>query len=333
MARLCGTSAVVLGGLLVAGLLAGCSSGGGQGGPPPVVTTATVDGVVVDATNPTHGIQGAVVTVTGNGASATSNVGGTFAIAHLPAGTLTLSATFPGLSATFQPVSVSVATKQDQTTSVVIAALPTTQAAGDTVTIGPGSVTLEVGARQTFSVSVRRSGLSIALAPNWAVTGGIGTVSATGAFVATTPGTGRVTVSTGTASAFSVVTVVASLPPQLGTLEVSPASLSSDGGTVRIALSASDGDGVETVTATIELPDGTTIARALAREAGTEFSGTWSTNYVAPANTEPTDAEGGQPAQTYSVMVSAVDGRGDSTQTEWKSVTVAGLEAPPPKPF
>jgi len=334
MTRLCGTVGLVLCGLLAAHLVSGCSNGGAAAGPlAPAATTSAIAGTVVDATNVTRGLVGAVITVQQTGASRTTATGGTFAIQDLPAGALTLAATFPGLTAQYQPVSVQVQTREDQTTSVVIAALPVSETPGDTITISPGSLKTDVGGRRSFAATIRRNGLAVGLAPSWYVIGGIGTVGAAGNFVATRAGTGQVTATTGTVAASAAVTVVASRPPELGTLQVSPSGLDSDGGTVRIAVTVADGNGVTGVTATIELPDSTTPTQALARESGTEYAGTWAGNYSAPANTSPTEPGGGQPAQTYSVRVTATDGSGESIESEWKSFTVAGLEAPPPQPF
>ncbi len=337
MGRLCDALAAALCSLLLGCLVAGCSSGGLPAGPaPPPPATAAISGTVVDATDPTEGVSGAVITVQGGGVrpvTTTSAQDGGFSLGSLPAGTLTLDAVFPGLTAAYQPLSISVQTTANTTTTVVLAALPVLQTPGDFISISPASLTIDIGGRCPFGANVRRAGIRVSLSPSWWVTGGIGTISPTGGFVAATTGTGQVVATTGLASASAQVTVVGPRPPELGILQVSPATLESDGGNVRIATMASDGDGVTGVMASIELPTRAIVSLTLTRESGNEYNGTWASEYAAPPNTAPTDPAGGQPAQLYGVKVMATDASGASAESDWKNFTVAGLEAPPEAPF
>jgi hypothetical protein len=316
------------------GLAPGHLGGGGGGGnPPPTHGTARIQGIVVDAANPAQRIAGATIRVAQ--AQQTSDALGAFAFTHLNAGTVVLAVSFPPEMG-YRAMQIAVSTASGKLTQVTVAAVPEGINSPDSVSISPSSVQVDLGEQVTFTLTVTALGLPSVCRPSLSILGGIGSVTPTGVFTATAKGTGSLTASVGTASATATITVVAPTGPHLGTLSVSPSTLSADGGKVRIAVTATDGAGIERIVALIESPDGSREPVALGLEAGTLTDGTWAKEIRVPQNSNPTDPQGHQLPQTYNVKVTARDARGKQAVSppgeQWVIITVAGLEPPPPPP-
>ncbi|MGQ9731750.1 MAG: carboxypeptidase-like regulatory domain-containing protein [Candidatus Zipacnadales bacterium] len=317
-------------------LLGGCGGDGGPlpgtGGtpppPPPVVGSAVVQGIVVDATDVTIRIPGAQITVEGSGVGVVSDANGAFRLTQLDAGGVTLAVTFPSRPA-YQAMRIVVDTKANTTTFVSIAALPAEAQKPNSVTLKPGEATIDIGGELQFTADVRVFGVPVDYTPSYSLIGSAGTLAANGLFTATRVGTAIVGAHFEGASDTSTVTVVGPRAPQLGTLNVSPVSLPSEGGTVRIAISVTDGDGVSSVEAEVEKPNRSIEKVPLAREYGTNRDGTWAESYSVGPNTNPPAPDGTQLPQTYSVRVRARDASGASATSQWIDFTVAGVEQPP----
>ena len=101
------------------------------------------------------------------------------------------------------------------------------------INVSPATATLEADETQEFTATgVYSNGSTASVIPTWGVSGGIGTVEAvgyTGLFTASTEGTGYVTAVYSDKSAFATITVSgeSSAASGLSTIEVSPATLSS----------------------------------------------------------------------------------------------------------
>ncbi|MCE5250198.1 Ig-like domain-containing protein [bacterium] len=90
------------------------------------------------------------------------------------------------------------------------------------IVIAPTSANLLTGGTRQFTATgYDTKGNIMAVPITWSVTGGIGTVSATGLFTATTAGNGTVVASSGGISA-NVPVTVADLPPVLGSIVIAP---------------------------------------------------------------------------------------------------------------
>lgn len=330
--------------LAVMAVLAGCGGdgipipgtpGGGGPPPPPPAGTAAVEGKVVDSENVRTVIAGAEVRLVGENPAVATDGSGRFALKELPAGSVTLRVTFPS-NASYQPMDLSVPTAAHQTTHVTIAALHDDVAAPTSVTLAPAAAQVDIGGDLQFTADVRLYGSPVSLMPSLSLLGDIGTLTPSGRFTATKIGTGTVTAILETTSATATVEVVASQPPQLGTLSVSPNSLPDEGGWVRIAIAVKDGDGVkddpEGVIAQIEKPNRRIQEVALRRETGTVRDGSWGVEWKAPANNNPPGPDGTQLEQRYSVRVKVTDRTGVVVLSKWETFVVAGVEPPPAWP-
>ncbi len=313
--------------IVIGGYLSGCGEEGGN--LPPIRGTARIQGIVVDAVNPAQRIAGA--TIRAGQAEQVSDASGAFAFTRLNQGTVQLAVSFqPG--AGYRAAQLNVPTVSGKVTQVIVAAVPEAVNSPDNVSLDPTSGQVEVGGQVQFTATVTALGLPSPCTPSFALTGGVGAITAAGLFTATAQGTGVVTASAGAASATATITVVAVTGPRLGTLSVSPSSLPAEGGQVRIALTATSVAGIIAVTAAIEHPDGLTENVALRLGTGTHTDGTWVKARSVPANSNPTDSEGHQLPQTYNVQVTARDGQNRLATSASVSFTVVGLEPPPPPP-
>jgi hypothetical protein len=106
--------------------------------------------------------------------------------------------------------------------------------------------------------------------------------------------------------------------PLLSSPAVAPSALSYRGGavTLSVAIQGSGAGGVQTASATVQLPDGTTTTVGLSLTAGGATSGTWQGQYTIPTNF-------GSASGLYNVSFSARDGAGNSAQTPPVPITVA----------
>jgi len=93
--------------------------------------------------------------------------------------------------------------------------------------VTPGQAFVLLGAQRQFTISVLQAdGTPLAVCPTWTVTGGIGTVDASGVFTAgDTPGSGEVIATVGTLSERAEVTVGSTPPGDARRLAVSPETL------------------------------------------------------------------------------------------------------------
>jgi len=96
--------------------------------------------------------------------------------------------------------------------------------------VTPGQAFVVLGAQRQFTISVLQvDGTPLAVSPTWTVTGGIGTVDASGVFTAgNTPGSGEVIATVGTLSERAEVTVGSTPPGDARRLGVSPETLMLD---------------------------------------------------------------------------------------------------------
>ncbi len=135
-----------------------------------------------------------------------------------------------GVRAGVDTVQVSVA---GLTNTMVVNVLPGLL---DRVVITPGTASVVAGTTMQFSADAQdRFGNSIAGATfTWGVTGGIGTISSTGLFTASTQvGVGTVTATSGGKTGIVVVTVV---PDAIDHILATPASVTIEAGTTRLVI-------------------------------------------------------------------------------------------------
>ena len=93
------------------------------------------------------------------------------------------------------------------------------------------------------------------------------------------------------------------------------------GGDVTIQADVTDASGVSVVRATVTLPDSSQATVPMALAIGDTYSGT----YDAPANP-------GSAAETYSVVVTATDTKGNTGSSPPFTFDVPAPQAPPPNP-
>ncbi len=332
MPRSSGRTAIVAALVAAVMVVAGCGGGGSPAKPqppPPPEGNATIAGVVVNAADVQQRIPYAAVTVTPPGTQLQAGADGTFIIRNLPAGTIQLLVG-PGPNAGYTATLLNVETAQNTVTRVVVTLVPITAGLPDRVVIQPAEAVLDVGSEQVFSAAIWSGAVRLNLSPSWVVEGNIGTIDASGRFVATAAGQGKVVAVAGQQRAEAAVTVTGPVPPRIWSVFMDPQTLPSTGGQATITTHVSDGDGIDVVRAVIFKPDGTKDVLLLQRSAGTDKDGTWTGTYDFPRNTANIDASGHQPAQVYDVRLTVIDNSGDFTRSAFYQVTVVGLDAPPP---
>ncbi|MFQ6098087.1 MAG: carboxypeptidase-like regulatory domain-containing protein [Armatimonadota bacterium] len=369
-------------------LFGGCEGAGPQGGaPPPAGATATIEGTVVSASDSTTPVSGAIVTVRGRGAqrqSTTSGPNGAFQLTNVTPGIVVLDVAVP-VTGAFHDSSIRVQGVAGRSTHVIIALVPAGFGRPNSLAIAPRDVTMQTGVTRDFNAEVRdATGAQIPAQASWALVGDIlnpneqpenhidddnngvvddGTIDRFGRYTAiktTTPRTGQVFASSGTASDAVDVVVNPPGPPILSQFVVTPTSLRPDGGTILISAEAEDGDGigdagtppanillppvvpgslvppydgVADLIANIQLRGSATVNQILVPlKTGTNKLGYYEASYVVPANSNPTLPDGTQPEQVYDIHLTGIDVLGATTNSPVLSVVVEGVQPPPPPP-
>ena len=337
------------------GWLVGCSGGGGNGGvnPPPVVgDTATVRGTVVPADNVAGGLGGATISALGLApagvgtaqntvlAQTTADTRGNFELANIPVGDVTIvadtvneanygSQSIPGLHL-----------NRNDVVALTIAVLPVGSAAPTVVYLSPNQATIDLHGQVKFNGSVASSSGMLSVTPSFYLTGGIGAVDRNGRFTAGQAGTGKVWAVCGSAKTYADVEVTGPRAPQITSYFVSPQELTATGGKVSITVAANDGDGIAQVRVEVYKPDSSIENVLMELDPRTNETywlpevldalneaGRW---LIVPANSNAPDALGHQESQRYDLRVIVTDNTGATSQTDFVTVIVNGIDTPPP---
>lgn len=334
--------------IVVAVISVGCGGGEGEGGaaPPPPLSTATLTGTVVAADNTQLKFANAVITVVGTGRQGVTAADGSFTMQNLPVGTWQVEVQTPD-SEQYGTATAQVTLDPNKVTRVNFAVLPLDASTPEEILLDPTSATVDLNGRviyRTQLVGPNNEPLE-GLKPTWVVSGGIGTVTPDGVFIAQTVGNGTVTAFAGPAQRTATVQVVAPRPPQISSFRVTPRTLPATGGTVFLSAAISDGDGifVRDVTAEIYTPDNdvvelqmqvTNAETAIPYEGLTNcwLNASFGVEFQVPANDNQPTPDGVQAAEDYSARIIVRDRSGAVTESQFVDFTVEGIDAPPLRP-
>jgi hypothetical protein len=254
-------------------LLVGCEGGGGGGGGgAPAPGTANVEGRVVSASDPTTGVNGAIVEVPDRSATrqaTTSGATGNFALSGVPVGVLELTIRMP-VTGAYHTTTVRVQTGAGATTRLTVALVPASLAQPNELFIAPRDTVMQTGVTREFNAEVRdATGTEIPVQASWALIGDIlnpgevpanhidddgngvvddGTIDTLGQYTAIKASGaarhGQIFAASGDAQDAVNVTVNPPGPPIVSQFVISPTTLRPDGGTVLISAEVEDGDGI-----------------------------------------------------------------------------------------
>ena len=230
---------LLLGGCLAL-WLAGC---GGSGTAPEVPggnEAAGLRGRVVDASDPSRPIAGAIVEVLGTGQAVVTAEDGSYQLTGLPEGPISLVVKLPEGSSPYEGVRLDLTIPEGQVVEMDITLLPSALSREPaSIELRPASATVGVQESIRFRALVRNAaGRLLHVHPTWTVTGPegeppVGVVSREGIFIGTHVGTGQVVATLNdTLSASAQVTVVPD--EEVAHLRVFPRRLELRGGEERL---------------------------------------------------------------------------------------------------
>lgn len=313
-------------------VLSGC--GGGGGGTTPVVPdTGTIAGRVLRADDTTQAVAGAEVLVQTDGATVTArtDTNGNYTLAGVPVGEQTVVAsapTNPNLRSQQVP---NVSVTKNATTTLNFTLLGQAQGEPTSITLSPTAATIDLNGEVKFAAAMAAGSTAVAGTPTYYVLGNVGTISASGSFIARAVGQGQVWAVCGSALASATITVTPSRPPEVTTFLASPEEFTASGGTLNVTVATNDGDGIAdgSVVAEIYAPSGDVTRLPMPLAAGTERDGTYRLTWTVPANSNTPNAAGVQAEMDYSLRVVVTDRSGAVTTTDFVDFVVKGLAAPP----